>query len=116
MLAFMKKVAFILFFIILLSGCNNKEEVKITMNCKGTTSEIIVKENSKLLCNLLSVEYEFIIDKIIDDTITISTDKDGISTGPGILDSEKKWVIKKGEKLTIYTNSTDWQDEVEFSW
>lgn len=95
---------------------SENNEIKLTMNCKETIMDLIVKEDSELLCDLLGEEYKFTIKKISDDTITISTDKDGVSTGPGILDSEKEWSIKKGEKLVIHTNSTDWQDEVEFSW
>jgi len=113
---FMKKAVFILFSIVLLSGCNNDVEVLITMNCSGTETEIMVSENSKLSCNLLDEEYEFTIEEIKDGNITISTNKNGLSVGAGILNSERRWVIKKGKKLIIHTNTTDWQEEVEFSW
>lgn len=111
----MKKIIIIFLCMILISGCNNNKEIEITMDCNGNMTKNIVKENDKLLCELLNDEYEFIIKKISNDTITIKTDKDGISSGSGILKSEKRWTIKKGEKLKIHTNSTDWQNEVEFS-
>lgn len=113
----MKKVLAIFFGVILLTGCNSQtKEVTLTMNCNGSTTDITIKEKDKLSCELLNTEYEFTITEITDDSITISTESDGISSGAGILDSEKEWTIKKGEKVNIHTNSTDYQEEVEFNW
>ena len=112
----MKKIIVFIGLMILITGCSNKTEAKLTMECKKTLSEVTVKEKDKLSCQLLSTEYIFTIDKITDTEMTISTSESGLSSGSGILESEKKWIIKKGSKVNIHTNSTDYQEYVSFNW
>ena len=112
----MKKVLIILFLVILLLGCDNKIEEQIEMNCNDTVTKITIKENDKLSCKLLGEEYIFTIDKISDDKIVVSTDNYGLDSKSSLINKEKEWTVKKGELLTLHTQSTDYQEKVTFNW
>ena len=113
----MKKIILILFLVMLLPGCGSttKQET-IEMNCDGTVTSVTVKENDKLSCKLLSTNYEFTIGKISDNEIEISTTNYGLGSTGSLISKEKSWAVKKGEKLTLTTQSTDYQERVIFNW
>jgi uncharacterized lipoprotein YehR (DUF1307 family) len=111
----LKKLIVCLFLIILLSGCGNKKEETITMNCNNMETVISIKEKDSLICKLLGEDYIFKVDKIEDNSITISANKNGLSDN-GLTSKDTKWIIKKNEKLILHTQTTDYQEYVTFNW
>ena len=99
------------------SGCVFDEKTTtLSMNCNGQESTIEAKKEVEFSCTLLQEEYKFKVTNVTNNYVVIKTSSDGLSSGPGIWESEHKWKVEKEVGLTIHTNSTDYQEEVSFNW
>ena len=95
---------------------NSKISGELIFTCNGERNVIGIQKGEKMLCYLLDIEYIFTISDVEKDTIIIKTDMDGVSSSSEFDYSEKTWKLKRGDRIPIYTISTNYQDSIVFEW
>ncbi len=88
----MKKY-FILVVILLLAGCSMKE-AKVSISCDGIKSELVVQKGDKISCDINNKIYEFKVEKVEDNSISITTENEFIN-------KEKSYEVKNGNELVL---------------
>ena len=94
---------------------------KLYIESKDGKSEIAVKKGNKFKCDMLSIEYEFTIDSISDDEITLYTPTVGLTPaqengGISLRGDYNVFYVEKGKETKIYTQTTDYQDVLALNW
>lgn len=115
----MKKYLLIIL-LLLVVGCQNKDiSAKLNINCNGDVSDIEVKNNDVISCKLLDDSYKLNLE-VKEDEITIKTNgeltnlkEDGTFN---LIDKNDTFKLKKGQKITLITKTTDYQEEIIISW
>ncbi len=103
---------------LLLCGCSGVKTVNLTMDCEGKTTTGTVKKNDTLKCELTDKTYEFTITEISEDgsSITIKPNSPGLSDTNNLLDKKDTFNLKEGETLDLKTQTTDYRENVTFSY
>lgn len=112
----MKKIILPLLLLIL-SACNrNTPRVNLEMHCNNLSTNLEVKENDTLSCNLLGENYEFKVTKLDEDKIILEANKYGLTSSNSLREKEKEFTLTKNSSITLTTQSTDYQEKVIFNW
>lgn len=112
----MKKII-LLFLLLILSACNrNNSRVNLEMHCNNLSTNLEVKENDTLSCNLLGENYEFKVTKLDEDKIILEANKYGLTSSNSLREKEKEFTLTKNSSITLTTQSTDYQEKVIFNW
>ncbi len=115
----MKKIAlfslllFVGLFVVV--GCGSKKSATLSVSVDGITHISSVKDGSTLTYELLGEEYTFTISEISETDLKITVDQYGLTSGNSLISKEKEFVLEKGVKLTLTTQTTDTQDSITFS-
>lgn len=115
-----KNILFVLLIIVsifTLVGCgSSKKSVTLSVSLNGTVHISSVKEGSTLEYELLGDKYKFEIVEITDSEVKITVDQYGLTNTDSLLSNDKDFVIEKGKKLELHTQTTDTQDTIVFSY
>lgn len=111
-------ITIVLFGVILfgITGCQNaNKSATINVTFRGNTNSIAIKVGD-ILTYFLDDEYEFKITDISKNRISIEVNKFGLTNTKSLLAEDDKFVIEKGEKLELHTQTTDFQDRITFEY
>lgn len=113
----MKKYFLVILLLVLLTGCNSKEEsAKIKMDCNKEVTTHTVKKGDTLSCKLMGDEYKITINSVSKDTIKIKVDRYGLIDNNSLLDKKDEFEFSKDKSLKLNTQSTDYQEILELSY
>ena len=112
----MKKY-FIIVVLLLVVGCNNKEQKqKIEIKCNGVITNVEVKKNDVINCKLLNEDYKFKITKINKNKIYIEVNEYGLTDKGDLIEKNKKFILNSDKDLELTTQSEDYQEKIIFLW
>lgn len=100
-----------------LTGCekiNKSSNINVTLN--DNTNSIEIKVGKTLTYSLLGNEYEFKITDITESEISIEVNRFGLTNTNSLISKDNKFIIEKGEKLELYTQTTDYQESIIFEY
>lgn len=100
-----------------LTGCeetNKSANINVTLN--DNTNSIEIKVGKTLTYSLLCNEYEFKITDITEDEISIEVNQYGLTNTSSLISKDNKFIIEKGKKLELHTQSTDYQESIIFEY
>lgn len=100
-----------------IAGCwktNKSANIKVTLN--DNTNSIEIKIGKTLTYSLLSNEYEFKITDITDNEISIEVNQYGLTNTSSLISEDNKFIIEKGKKLELHTQTTDYQESIIFEY
>lgn len=100
-----------------LIGCgkiNKSANINVTLN--DNTNSIEIKVGKKLTYSLLGNEYEFKITDITDNEISIKVNQYGLTNTNSLISEDNKFIIEKGKKLELHTQTTDYQESIVFEY
>lgn len=112
----MKKIVLPLLLLILSACHRNNPSVNLEMQCNNLSTNLEVKENDTLSCNLLGENYEFKVTKLDEDKIILESNKYGLTSSSSLIEKEKEFTLTKNSSITLTTQSTDYQEKVIFNW
>lgn len=113
----MKKYLLVILMLILLTGCNSKEEsVKIKMDCNKEVTTHTVKKGDVLGCKLLGIEYKITITSANEDKVKVKVSDYGLTDDGGLLDKKDTFEFNKDKELNLSTQSTDYQEKLTLSY
>jgi len=112
----MKKYLTLIILLLLITGCKDNKIEKISMECNGIKTEFTIEKGNKFSCNLLGDEYIFTVKDIKDNGIYIKANKNGLSDSSSLIEIKQQFIIKKDSDLKLYTQTTDYQENVIFKW
>ena len=116
----MKRIALVclIVFTLLLTatGCGKKKSATISVSLDGVNHISSIKEGDALTYKIMGEDYIFEIYEITDEEIKIKADKAGLASSGSLLSVETDFVVKKGEKLELHTQTTDYQETITFSY
>lgn len=98
-------------------GCwkaNKSATINVTL--RGDSDSIEIRIGDILTYSLLGHEYEFKITDITKNKISIEVNQYGLTNTSSLLAEDNKFVIEKGEKLELHTQSTDYQEKITFEY
>lgn len=112
----MKKILTI-FLLLIVMGCKKKESIKLNINCND--DKFVVNDKKTFTCELTHTNYNFNIDTK-DNTMTIIVDKPGLSEqingGISLRGEYQVFNLKKGKKLKLVTQTTDYNENIIIEW
>lgn len=100
-----------------LTGCgktNKSANINVTVN--DNTNSIEIKVGKTLTYPLLSNEYEFKITDIKENEISIEVNQYGLTNTSSLISEDNKFIIEKGKKLELHTQTTDYQESIIFEY
>lgn len=113
----MKKYLLVLVLLVLLTGCNKKEEsVKISMDCNKEVTTHTIKKGDVLGCELLGDKYEITIVSATSEKVKIKVNNYGLTDTSSLLDKKDSFEFSKDESLKLHTQSTDYQEKLILSY
>lgn len=98
-------------------GCmkiNKTANIKVTLN--DNTNSIKIKIGEILTYSLLGDEYEFKITDITKNKISIKVNQYGLTNTSSLISEDNKFIIEKGKKLELHTQTTDYQESIIFEY
>lgn len=98
-------------------GCgktNKSANIKVTLN--DNTNSIEIKIGKTLTYSLLGNEYEFKITDITENEISIEVNQYGLTNTSSLISEDNKFIIEKGKKLELHTQTTDYQELIIFEY
>lgn len=121
----MKKIMFTILFwgfmMLGLTGCEKSNQsadqsANISVTLYDNTSSIEVKVGDTLTYSLLGDEYEFEITDITEDEISIEVNQYGLTDSSSLRSKDNQFIIEKGKKLELHTQTTDYQESIIFEY
>ena len=118
----MKKKLLIIGLCLIAVGCGKeKTETKLNINCNGEKQTIVLKEDERFKCELLGTDYEFTIEKLDSDKVTIKSSAFGLtqvkSDGTiSLVDNNTEFTVEKNKELKLSTQTTDYSENITISW
>ncbi len=100
-----------------LTGCgktNKSANINVTLN--NNTNSIEIKVGKTLTYSLLANEYEFKITDITENEISIEVNQYGLTNTSSLISKDNKFIIEKGKKLELHTQTTDYQESIIFEY
>ena len=99
------------------TGClSSNKSTTINVTLKDDTNSIDIKIGKIITYSLLGDEYEFKITNITDNEINIEVNKYGLTNTGSLISKDKKFVIEKGKKLKLHTQTIDYQESIVFEY
>ena len=86
----------------------------VTLN--DNTNSIEIKVGKTLTYSLLGNEYEFKITDITENEISIEVNRYGLTNTSSLISEDNKFIIEKGKKLELHTQTTDHQESIIFEY
>lgn len=100
-----------------LTGCGKtNKSANINVTLKDNTNSIEIKVGKTLTYSLLNNEYEFKITDISENEISIEVNQYGLTNTNSLISKDNKFIIEKGKKLELHTQSTDYQESITFEY
>lgn len=117
----MKKTIFvILFCVVMVLGitycwkANKSSTINVTLN--DNTNSVEIKVGKILTYSLCGVEYEFKITDMNENKISIKVNQYGLTNTNSLISKDNKFIIEKGGKLELHTQTTDYQEFITFEY
>lgn len=100
-----------------LAGCKEtNKSAYINVTLYDHTDRIEVKAGETFTYSLLGNDYEFEITNITEEEISIEVDQYGLTNSSSLISEDNQFIIEKGEKLELHTQTTDYQESIIFEY
>ena len=115
-----KNILFLFLLCILLTGCFDKDKIKVKFNCNGIEKEYKISTGSIFKCSLFATDYEMKVVNIKDDSFIIESnyplstigDNDRINANS----TETVFEIAKGGETKLAVPLDGLLYTIEFEW
>lgn len=116
-----KRILSVLLCVIMISfSClllyNKNKSITINVDLNGNTNSVEIKVGETLTYSLLGNEYEFKIIDIKKNEISIEVNQYGLTNTSSLIKEDNKFIIEKGKKLELHTQTTDYQESIIFEY
>lgn len=100
-----------------LAGCKEtNKSAHINVTLYDHTDRIEVKVGETFTYSLLGNEYEFEVTDITEEEISIEVDQYGLTNSSSLISEDNQFIIEKGKKLELHTQTTDYQESIIFEY